>query len=271
MDYEEFDEEYLEEEYLDEEEEAVLEYEEVEEPPQPGLAIPIPMGLAIPFIGVIVISLMLVCLSTQIDWAQAAALTAPQSLPAAASARFSSNTLSHGAQTILRSEAAGGLPALFTPEVRYWEKEIIQWARDYNLDPLWVATVMQIESCGHAQAVSRSGAMGLFQVMPYHFQAGEDGFAPAVNALRGLDYLRRSLNAHQGDIRLALAGYNAGISGSSRPETAWPAETKRYVYWGMGIYEDAAAGKEHSPRLQEWLQAGGKSLCEQARQALDMP
>jgi len=164
--------------------------------------------------------------------------------------------------------AADGLAPLFTPEVRHWEADIMRWARQWNLDPDLVATVMQIESCGNPQAVSRSGAAGLFQVMPFHFQQGEDPFEPETNARRGMAYLRRALDAFSQDVRLALAGYNGGIGGASRAESAWAAETLRYVHWGAGIYADAQAGKRQSARLQAWLEAGGASLCAQARQVL---
>jgi soluble lytic murein transglycosylase-like protein len=156
------------------------------------------------------------------------------------------------------------LPGLFTQEVLAWEDEILLWSEQYQLNPNLVATVMQIESCGYLLAESPSGARGLFQVMPYHFQAGEDPFDPDTNALRGLRYLRQSKEAGKNN-RLALAGYNGGIQGAQRSPDLWPKETSRYVYWGLGIYKDAQAGLDHSPRLEEWLNAGGRSLCQKAR------
>ena len=152
---------------------------------------------------------------------------------------------------------------MFTPEVLYWEDKILVWSDRWGLDPNLVATVMQIESCGHPRATSPAGARGLFQVMPYHFQSGEDAYHPAVNARRGLAYLKKSLNSGQ-TTALAFAGYNGGISGASRPRTSWEPETRRYVYWGMGIYRDASEGKTESERLDEWLRAGGSSLCRSA-------
>jgi soluble lytic murein transglycosylase-like protein len=153
---------------------------------------------------------------------------------------------------------------LFTPSVHAWDGEIVRWSEGYGLDPNLVATVMQIESCGNPHAVSRSGAQGLFQVMPFHFSDGEDMQAPEVNARRGLAYLAEALLMSKGDIRRALAGYNGGHGVIGRDPAGWPAETKRYAYWGEGIYADAAAGGVASPRLEEWLAAGGSSLCEKA-------
>ena len=155
---------------------------------------------------------------------------------------------------------SGGIAPLFMPEVQAWEEQILIWSKKYGLDPNLIATVMQIESCGYIQARSPAGAMGLFQVMPYHFLDGENPYHPATNAKRGLGYLRRSLDAGK-DPRLALAGYNGGITGAQNPPQNWPEETHRYVYWGMGIYQDAQNGLARSPRLEEWLARGGAALC----------
>ena len=166
--------------------------------------------------------------------------------------------------------AAGPLASLFTPEVQYWSDSIRAWAAEAGLDPNLVATVMQIESCGNPSARSGAGAMGLFQVMPYHFFGTDAPYDPATNAARGLAYLSRALAAAAGDPRLALAGYNGGISVIGRSERNWAAETQRYAYWGSGIYADAARGADGSERLQEWLAAGGASLCRKASQKLGL-
>jgi len=153
---------------------------------------------------------------------------------------------------------------LFTPQVQSWSEQISTWSAEYDLDPNLVATVMQIESCGHPEIVSGAGAAGLFQVMPYHFVSGEDPFSPQTNARRGLVYLHRSLQLAEGDVRLALAGYNGGHGVIMLPVDEWPDETIRYVYWGSGIYRDAEKNRSTSERLEEWLGAGGTSLCAQA-------
>ncbi len=163
--------------------------------------------------------------------------------------------------------ANSSLARFFAPSVRYWEREILRWASESGLDPNLVATVMQIESCGDPRAISRAGAMGLFQVMPYHFSENEAPYNPDTNARRGMAYLSKALNTHQ-EIRLALAGYNGGIGTAAKPESAWPNETIRYVYWGTEIYQDAASLSEFSPRLEEWMSAGGASLCSQAEERL---
>lgn len=166
--------------------------------------------------------------------------------------------------------SAAQLSPIFTPEVQFWSASIARWAAASSLDPNLVAVIMQIESCGNPFAVSRAGAIGLFQVMPYHFFITDDPYAPDANAARGLNYLQRSLAASNNDVRLALAGYNGGISVIARGEWTWPPETVRYAYWGSGIYADAISGAAESTRLDEWLAAGGAGLCAQASQKLEI-
>jgi soluble lytic murein transglycosylase-like protein len=160
------------------------------------------------------------------------------------------------------------ISAVFTPEVQYWAGKINAWAAAAGLDQNLVATVVQIESCGDPHALSRSGAMGLFQVMPYHFAASDDPYTPYTNAQRGLDYLKRSLEEAHGDPRLALAGYNGGIGVIGISESDWATQTQNYAYWGSGIYAEASSGATVSPRLQEWLVSNGESLCRQAANRL---
>jgi len=159
------------------------------------------------------------------------------------------------------------IAAWFTPEIQFWADNLKRWSAENGVDINLAATVMQIESCGNPAARSSSGAMGLFQVMPFHFLRGENGYNPETNALRGLDYLRRSFEHAKGNARLALAGYNGGIGVIDRAEANWPSETKRYVYWGA-MYDDAAQNASQSARLEEWKRATGNSLCIQAAQRL---
>lgn len=172
--------------------------------------------------------------------------------------------------SIDNSTSSSALSPIFTPEIQYWGDDIVRWANAASVDPNLAAVVMQIESCGDPQALSRSGAMGLFQVMPFHFHRGENGFNPETNALRGMNYLSRSLTTGGGNPRLALAGYNGGIGVISRSEWAWPAETKRYVLYGAPIYEDARSGAASSVMLGEWYRKYGAGLCQQASERLGL-
>jgi soluble lytic murein transglycosylase-like protein len=168
------------------------------------------------------------------------------------------------------SAGSGGISPIFTPEVRYWESEIVDWAEAQNLDPNIVATIMQIESCGDPEAVSSAGARGLFQVMPFHFSNGENMLDPDTNAMRGLNFYNEQLRYTSNDILLSFAGYNGGYAASGGNYNNWPDETKRYHTWAKGIYEDARTGATSSETLQAWLAAGGAAGCQRAASRLNI-
>lgn len=165
------------------------------------------------------------------------------------------------------ASASTSLSPVFTPEVQYWAPLIEAWAVAYSLNPNLIATVIQIESCGDPTVSSSAGAQGLFQVMPFHFSAGENMLDVETNARRGLAYLKTGLELARGDVGMALAGYNGGHGVITRGIGSLVAETQRYYYWGSGIYNEAVSGATVSPTLQEWLSAGGSSLCARAAQS----
>lgn len=171
--------------------------------------------------------------------------------------------IGRGWEVLSREPGPAGLE-VFHPAVRRWERSIARWARIYGLDPRLIATVMQIESCGDPRARSPAGAIGLFQVMPFHFTEGKNPWDPEVNARAGLRYLAGALRQARGDVARALAGYNGGHGLIHRPPATWPQETRRYVRWGTGIYQDAIQGRVPSPTLAQWMRAGGQFLCQQA-------
>ena len=181
------------------------------------------------------------------------------------------NPLASPAMESMPDSIPPNLSPIFRREVLYWADSIVEWASASNLDPNLVATIMQIESCGDPRALSSAGAMGLFQVMPFHFTATDNPYNPETNATRGLNYLVRALAAANGDARLAMAGYNGGIGVIPRAEWTWHAQTKRYVQYGAPIYSDAISGVTTSNALNEWYYKYGVSLCNQASQRLGLP
>jgi len=160
---------------------------------------------------------------------------------------------------------------LFTAPVQYWGADITRWSQAHDLDPNLMATVMQIESCGHPSIASNAGAQGLFQVMPFHFDDGENYIDPDTNALRSANFLNYCLDASNGDVGLTLACYNGGPSVINRAFHTWANETQRYYLWGMGIYSDAQRMDSTSHTLNSWLNAGGARLCTLAEQAIGLP
>jgi soluble lytic murein transglycosylase-like protein len=90
---------------------------------------------------------------------------------------------------------------------------LVQEAAAQNgLDPCLIFSIIRAESGFNRTAVSVKGAMGLMQLMPE--TASRFGvsniFDPRENVLGGTRYLRWLLDRFNGDVRLALAGYNAG-------------------------------------------------------------
>ena len=159
---------------------------------------------------------------------------------------------------------------LFTPQVHYWTEEILRWGSEYEINPNLIATIIQIESCGNPNVTSPAGAQGLLQVMPYHFEAGEDMLEPDSNASRGLGVLKGCLERTNYRADAAMACYNGGPGVLDMAQSDWPAETRSYVTWGRGIYADALAGRSESPTLNAWLEAGGEHLCTIASMTLGL-
>ncbi len=90
---------------------------------------------------------------------------------------------------------------------------LVQEAAAQNgLDPCLILSIMRAESAFNRTAVSVKGAMGLMQLMPETATrfGVKNFFDPRENVLGGSRYLRWLLERFGGDVRLALAGYNAG-------------------------------------------------------------
>jgi soluble lytic murein transglycosylase-like protein len=105
-------------------------------------------------------------------------------------------------------------------------------APDYKLSPALVLAVMATESNFDASALSPKKAQGLMQLMPdtaLRFKATKLS-DPAQNIRAGMAYLRWLLAYYEGDVALALAGYNAGEKAVDRYLGVPPyAETRLYV------------------------------------------
>jgi len=102
-----------------------------------------------------------------------------------------------------------------------------------GLNPVLIKAVIRQESGFKPCVISDKGAMGLMQVMPETAQTlgAKDPFDPAENIEAGVRYLKQMLTRFKGDIRLALAAYNAGPDKVDGPNPAVPdiAETRDYV------------------------------------------
>ena len=89
---------------------------------------------------------------------------------------------------------------------------ILQVAREQNMDPNLLRAVVDAESGFNPNETSKTGAMGLMQLMPD--TARSVGVAnvlnPYQNLTGGAKYLNQMIKRYDGNVALALAAYNAG-------------------------------------------------------------
>jgi soluble lytic murein transglycosylase-like protein len=112
------------------------------------------------------------------------------------------------------------------------EKSIQRAAAKYNLAPELIRSVIRAESNFQAGAVSPAGAKGLMQLMPE--TAKELGVTNVFDINQNIDggarYLRQMLDRFGGDVKRALAAYNAGPGAVEQHNGDVPyAETRQYV------------------------------------------
>ncbi|HEY3121731.1 MAG TPA: lytic transglycosylase domain-containing protein, partial [Vicinamibacteria bacterium] len=110
---------------------------------------------------------------------------------------------------------------------------IMEAANRYGVRPDLVRAIIQVESGFNPVAVSRVGARGLMQLMPRtaaHLGAS-DLFDPQQNIYAGVKYLSMLLDRFDGNVALAVAGYNAGPNAVGRYRGRIPPfrETRGYV------------------------------------------
>ena len=123
-----------------------------------------------------------------------------------------------------------------------YEGIIREAAAIYRVDPSLIRSVMQAESGFDASAMSRAGAMGLMQLMPDIAAAFGvvHPFDPRENIMAGTRLLRELLDQHRGNLKLALASYNAGPTAVAHYGAVPPfRETRNYVKKVTGLIADA--------------------------------
>jgi len=109
---------------------------------------------------------------------------------------------------------------------------ISSMAEQYGVEPALVKAVIRAESSFNRHAVSRRGARGLMQLMPpvARSHGVVDPSDPWQNIRAGVRVLRALLDRFDDDMKLALAGYNAGGDSVERHGGVPPyRETRRYV------------------------------------------
>lgn len=121
------------------------------------------------------------------------------------------------------------LPLAQNPKIN---AAVEQAARQYDLDPLLVHAVIQVESAYNQYAISHAGAQGLMQLMPATARSlgVRNSFDVEENIRAGVRHLKELKDTYKDD-RLALAAYNAGAGAVNKYQWIPPfPETQEYVY-----------------------------------------
>lgn len=132
-----------------------------------------------------------------------------------------SNAPSEPRYRFYRSEAEVWRPVRWTRLGRRWvdpkrykayDHLIHEAAQRHQVDAALVKAVIKAESDFVPDAVSPAGALGLMQLMPGTARLRGVGsvFEPGQNIDGGVKHLRYLLDRYNGNLRLALAAYNAG-------------------------------------------------------------
>lgn len=105
-------------------------------------------------------------------------------------------------------------------------------AKKYNVSVDLLKAIGKAESGFDPNAVSRSGAQGVMQLMPAtaKYLGVTDSFDPEQNIMGGSKYIAELLQKYDGDTKLALAAYNAGMGNVKKYGGIPPfKETQNYV------------------------------------------
>lgn len=140
------------------------------------------------------------------------------------------------------------------PDLRRWEGLVDASAREFSLDPNLLRGLIAVESSGNPDAISRTGAIGLMQLMPATAKEQAERLRikdyaearlrePALNVRLGAFYLARLLKRFDGQESFALAAYNAGPSRVQRWRARAPDVGAAEVIEREGFAETRAHGK----------------------------
>jgi len=122
-----------------------------------------------------------------------------------------------------------------------FSKLVERVAREHNLDPQLLHSIITVESGYNPGAISPKGAIGLMQLMPdtaSRFGANNP-LDPMQNIRAGARYVRFLLSLFNRDMPLVLAAYNAGEGAVSKYRNTIPPyqETREYVAKVLASYQ----------------------------------
>jgi soluble lytic murein transglycosylase-like protein len=130
------------------------------------------------------------------------------------------------------------------PEEDWMSNYVDRYCRSNNLSPALVHAIIKAESNGQRKAVSRKGAKGVMQLMPFTSKRLNvtDPFDPIENIEGGIKYIKELLAVFEGDITNAVAAYNAGPAAVKKYGGIPPyQETRLYVRRVLDLYRQYSA------------------------------
>ena len=119
-----------------------------------------------------------------------------------------------------------------------------RFSRANDLPPALVHAIIKAESNGQRKAVSRKGAMGVMQLMPFTSKRLRvaDPFDPIENIEGGIKYIKELLVTFEGNLTNTVAAYNAGPAAVRKYGGVPPyQETRLYVRRVMDLYRQYSA------------------------------
>jgi len=125
----------------------------------------------------------------------------------------------------------GSGSAICGPKKEILFRSVIHQAADrHQIDPALIKAIIMAESGYNPNAVSKKGAMGLMQLMPGTAEAlgVKDSFNPEHNIDAGVEYFKRLMNQFKGNVKLALAAYNAGSRNVRQYQGVPPFKATKY-------------------------------------------
>jgi Rod binding domain-containing protein len=120
-------------------------------------------------------------------------------------------------------------------------------AKTHDLPKGLIEAIIKAESNGNPRAVSSKGAKGLMQLIDTtaNDMGVADQFDPKQNVMGGAKYVRKMLDRFKGDLKLALAAYNAGPGNVEKYGGIPPFdETRNYVEKVIKIMNEGEIGKD---------------------------
>lgn len=122
-----------------------------------------------------------------------------------------------------------------------YKRIILKASKKFRVSPKLIEAVIKVESGYDRSAVSDKGAEGLMQLMPQtqRMLNVSNPFNPAQNIYGGTEYLKSLIMKYGGNVKLALAAYNAGSKAVNKYGGIPPyQETRNYVRDVLNYYND---------------------------------